>query len=55
MSFVAFSPLKITQQVSCIIFLSFVVARKGPEEILPQDPTPVLGLCALGFPLWAPP
>lgn len=26
-----------------------------PEVILPQDPTPVLGLCVLGFPLWAPP
>lgn len=26
-----------------------------PEVILPQDPTPVLGLCVPGFPLWAPP
>lgn len=26
-----------------------------PEVILHEDPTPVLGLCVPGFPLWAPP
>lgn len=40
------------------ISLCFVVVDVSggrPEVTLPQRPAPILGLCILGFPLWAPP
>lgn len=59
-SFFLAGPPFSNQNIPCVLLIRTAVKSADmsggrPEVILPQDPTPVLGLWMPGFPLWAPP